>query len=393
MTRAWTTPADIAARVRRRWDDGALLRALAGAVAFDGIEVPLRGPKPSEIGDDVAAVRDWVAQLDAGRRDDRRYTLVWQGVGGRRIGRNQVPVRAAVRTLDQAWALLGVRPEVARFEEVLALVAGHPAMRGWVCDHPYRALALHDDMPRLVSAYTWLDGHRGSGLYLRQINARGVDTKFAEQHRGVLAAMLGVSSSANGFLAGLGLRAKPQFVRVRPAPSLVAAVAVDDSVGSPSGPPTALSELAVRTEDVAGLAIDPRRALVIENEITYLSVDVPTDGVVIWGKGFDVDRVGRLPWLAGAEVDYWGDVDTHGFAILDRLRAWLPDVRSVLMDRATLLAHRDRWVVEERPTHAALTRLTRDERDLYSDLVSDRFGDRVRLEQERIDWSWATQRL
>ncbi len=389
MTGAWTTPADIAARVRRRWDDGALLRARAGAVEFDGIEFPLRGPKPSEIGDDVAAVRDWVGQLDKGRRDDRRYALVWQGVGGRSIGRNQLPVRAAVRTLDQAWALLGVRPEVARFEEVLALVAGHPAMRGWVCDHPHRALALYDDMPRLVSAYTWLDGHRGSGLYLRQISARGVDTKFAEQHRGVLAAMLGVSGTATGFLAGLGLRAKPQFVRVRPAPAL----AVGASVGSDPRLSATLTELALRAEEVADLAIDPRWALVIENEITYLSVDVPTDGVAIWGKGFDVDRVGRLPWLAGAEVHYWGDLDTHGFAILDRLRAWLPNVRSVLMDRDTLLAHRDRWVTEERPTRAALTRLTPDERDLYEDLVSDRFGDRVRLEQERVDWAWAAQRL
>ncbi|BAK36531.1 hypothetical protein MLP_35170 [Microlunatus phosphovorus NM-1] len=40
----------------------------------------------------------------------------------------------------------------------------------------------------------------------------------------------------------------------------------------------------------------------VENEITYLSVPVPDDGAVIWGKGFDIDKVGRLPWLAGAEL-------------------------------------------------------------------------------------------
>jgi hypothetical protein len=54
---------------------------------------------------------------------------------------------------------------------------------------------------------------------------------------------------------------------------------------------------------------------------------------VIWGKGFDVDAVGRLPWWAVAQVLYWGDIDTDGFAILDRLQAWLPQARSVLMDR------------------------------------------------------------
>ena len=34
-----------------------------------------------------------------------------------------------------------------------------------------------------------------------------------------------------------------------------------------------------------------------------------------------------------------------------------------------------------------------EESGLYQDLVSDRFGDRVRLEQERIDWTWAKQHL
>ena len=97
--------------------------------------------------------------------------------------------------------------------------------------------------------------------------------------------------------------------------------------------------------------------------------------------------------LTDAEVIYWGDIDTHGFAILDRLRAWLPQARSVLMDRQTLLAHRDRWGTEDRPACSALTRLTAEEQDLYADLVADAMGERVRLEQERIDWAWVEERL
>jgi hypothetical protein len=231
----------------------------------------------------------------------------------------------------------------------------------------------------LIAAYVWLDGHRGSRRYLREISAPGVDTKFAERHRPELAAMLDVSPIAAGFLAGLGLRSKPGFVRLRPAPSL--------------GLPAPLTELAVRSEELAQLAVEPQVAVIIENEITYLSIDVPEEGVVVWGKGFEVDSVGRLPWLAEADVAYWGDIDTHGFAILDRLRAWLPRARSVLMDRETLLAHRDRWVTEDRPATSVLRRLTPDEHDLYTELVEDGLGERVRLEQERIDWQWAEQRL
>lgn len=131
----------------------------------------------------------------------------------------------------------------------------------------------------------------------------------------------------------------------------------------------------------------------VENEITYLSVPIPDHGIVLWGKGFEVAHVGRLPWLTSATTYYWGDLDTHGFAILDQLRAYLPQTQSFLMDRATLLKHRDRWGAEPSPTHARLPRLTREEVALYDDLVTDHLGHRVRLEQERIDWAWATDRL
>ncbi|MED5803349.1 Wadjet anti-phage system protein JetD domain-containing protein [Gordonia sp. Z-3] len=379
MSRTWSTPDDIAAKVRRRWDDGSLLRAHADRKPFEPIEVPLRGPTASEIGADVGAAREWVTALDAGRRDDRRYTLQWQSVGGRHVGRNQLPARAVVSSFEQAWALLGVAATVRRFDELLELAHSHRAVRSWLLRYPLRALELATDMPRLVAAYAWLDDQRDSGRYLREISAPGVDTKFAERHRTVLAAMLEVSSTSSGFLSGLGLQGKPEFVRLRPAATL--------------GLPSPLTELTARADEVARLDLRPRSVLVIENEITYLSVDVPEDGMVLWGKGFEVDRIGRLPWLADVPILYWGDLDTHGFAILDRLRAWLPQTESVLMDRETLMSHRDRWVTEQRPASSDLTHLTHSEHDLYTDLVSDALGERVRLEQERIDWSWVRQRL
>ena len=81
--------------------------------------------------------------------------------------------------------------------------------------------------------------------------------------------------------------------------------------------------------------------------------------MVILGGGYAVPVLEPLGWLAGLDVVYWGDIDTHGFAILNRLRHHLPHARSMLMDRATLLDHRDHWVTEPSPTAAALDRLDR----------------------------------
>jgi hypothetical protein len=56
----------------------------------------------------------------------------------------------------------------------------------------------------------------------------------------------------------------------------------------------------------------------------------------------------------------------------------------MLMDRVTLLAHRDRWIAEPSPCVAVLDHLGPAESGLYADLVSDAYAPSIRLEQERI---------
>ena len=116
---------------------------------------------------------------------------------------------------------------------------------------------------------------------------------------------------------------------------------------------------------------------------------------MIFGLGFGLGRLAQIPWLSDVAVHYWGDVDTHGFAMLDRLRAALPHARSFLMDRATLLAHRLLWGQErENERHLRpLARLGPDEAVLYDDLVANRLADRLRLEQERISFGWLQRAL
>ncbi|MCL2468471.1 MAG: DUF2220 family protein [Micrococcales bacterium] len=384
----WSTVADIRAKVQRRWDDQSLLRALAAGSPFPVITVALRGPPVAQIGDDLLAVQAWVKQLDAGARRGAHYELEHAEVGGRTFGRNRLPVRARIDGYAQAWAILGVTSQAEAFQEILALADAEPAARAWAGQHPFRALRLGETStgtwPGLVAAYQWLTQARGSGAYVRQITAPGVDTKFVENHRGVLAQMLEVSSTAGGFVKDLGLGRKPELVRLRPAPSLGLVS---------SGQSSPFTELSVRRAELAELDLAPACAVVVENEVTFLSLDVPADGVLVWGKGFEVDRAGSLPWLAHVPVWYWGDLDTHGFAILDRLRTWLPHTMSFLMDAPTLLAHRERWVREDSPTRAALDHLTAEESAVYTDLVTDRYGDRIRLEQERVDWSWVREHV
>jgi len=147
------------------------------------------------------------------------------------------------------------------------------------------------------------------------------------------------------------------------------------------------SEMSVRTTELTAAPDGIARAYVIENEITYLAFPVPAAAMAILGGGYAVPVLEPLGWLAGLDVVYWGDIDTHGFAILNRLRRHLQHARSMLMDRATLLGHREHWTTEPSPTAVALDRLDRAESALYADLIVNAYAPSVRLEQERISFS------
>lgn len=111
--------------------------------------------------------------------------------------------------------------------------------------------------------------------------------------------------------------------------------------------------------------------------------------------GYGIDRLSEVAWLLDVEVWYWGDIDTHGFGILNRLRAKLPHTRSFLMDRETLLAHQDLWGEEpmDKRYIGEPSMLTDAEYALFDDLRNDRLGRCIRLEQERVSWGWLNDRL
>jgi hypothetical protein len=146
------------------------------------------------------------------------------------------------------------------------------------------------------------------------------------------------------------------------------------------------------------LALPVRRVFITENEINFLAFPPMADSLLVFGAGYGFDALAAAPWLQACAVHYWGDIDTHGFAILDQLRAHLPQAQSLLMDHETLWAHTEQWGHEPTPVLRDLPRLTAKEQALFDDLRHRRLGaaagtHAVRLEQERIGFGWVQQAL
>jgi hypothetical protein len=374
----WSTPASIRARLRRRWDTGTALTERARGAAFVPIDLPIRGPTASELGARYAEVAAWVREW-ANRSGPCSITT--KVIGSRRTGGNEVPDRVRIETFDHLTWFLGTADQARRHTELLELAKEvAPQIHSWVVDRPMRALAHEEAFDRLLACERWLADNADRDRYLRQVDVSGIDTKFIERHRVILSELVDlmtdpVDSESRDFAVRYGFRDKPARVRIR----------VLDAASSRL--PAGFTDVELRTDELSSHPFDVERVFLVENEVTCLAFPPVPRSLLIFGGGYAVSRAAGLQWLREVPVYYWGDIDTHGFRILDLLRSRFPDARSLLMDRATLLAHEAHWDREPSPVNADLQHLTADEAALYRDLVEDVFGPAVRLEQERVRYA------
>jgi len=181
-----------------------------------------------------------------------------------------------------------------------------------------------------------------------------------------------------------------RFRLLDPAIRLLATSSV--AAGSCSSPPAdEAPDQDITLTQVAFAALDlpaVSRVFITENEINFLAFPPVAGAMVIFGAGYGFENIATASWLHQKTVYYWGDIDTHGFAILNQMRTFFPGARSVLMDEKTLLESRELWV-QESPSQrfmSNLERLTPEEAALFDSLRNNRWGDSIRLEQERIDF-------
>ena len=401
----WTTPADLRLQVQKLWDKGQLLATVVqgdASGASDGLfprRLRLTGPTSTELTERFDEVRAWMADLQqaANPRGTPRFRLVMREFRHRVLGANAVPDEVWLDTLDDALALIGKQKEAQRFASLLQLTRNDfsdlwPVLLPWLEKRPLNALALAVAWPRLLNVVTWLQAHPRPGIYLRQVDLPGVDSKFIEAHRGVLSELFdlalapdAIDPGATGvsqFCRRYGFRDKPLRIRFRLLDPAVALL-----------PGACEQDIGVTQVAFEHLDIPVKRVFITENEVNFLAFPAVENSLVIFGAGYGFEVLASAQWLHQREVYYWGDIDTHGFAILDQLRAQLPHVKSLLMDKATLLAHALQWGEEPQPTLRDLPRLTERERALFDELRDNRLRAGLRLEQERVSFGWLQQVL
>lgn len=412
---SWTTVSGLRAQSLKVWNSGALLRELLEPSGSYPRRRSLKRPTAAALLSDYAAAQRWAAELFAGAGP---YELETAEVGRRTVGSNRIPAAAVFATVGDEIGFVGKSREAAVFRELAASLGELDSLLlGWAGRRPLKLLELGPDALTAARVALWLRNNPEPGFYVRQLGLPGVHTKFIERHRQVIDQLLAVLRSGSGageldidaeaavevaepdatgsdaaLENGAGRTPAARFARrhgfLHP-PELVRFRILDPAIPALGD----ARDITVTAEAFSTLRLPVHTVIATENQVNFLALPERSGTMALYGAGYGFSSLRDAAWLRDCEVLYWGDIDTHGFRILDQLRAVHPHVESVLMDEETLLAHRDAWGEEPSPSKAALTRLNAEESMLYKTLGNDTYGPGVRLEQELINWDWAMKRL
>ncbi len=380
----WTTANDLKAQLRRLWERGDLLRPLATGETWMPRRLTLKIPGSAELSAQFDKVRSWIASLTA----IPHFRIEWREVNHRVLGAQRLPNAVWVDSLEDAAMLIGKSHDLKSFADVLALTRQQqPLLVKWLSTRPLVAIELATQWPHFLKVVAWITEHPRPSIYLRQVDIPGIHSKFIEGHRAVLCELFDLmlpedaivpnQSGVGRFSARYGFLDKPVRIRFR---------ILDNRIGLLPG--LLFPDITLDSENFARLDLPVEHVFITENETNFLAFPSRSNAIVIFGAGYGWEALGRASWLSRRTIHYWGDIDTHGFAILDRLRRRFDHVESFLMDRETLMAHESLWGDEAEQVVNDLPYLTEKERHLFDDLRDNRIRNGLRLEQERVGYEW-----
>ncbi len=288
-----------------------------------------------------------------------------------------------IDTIDDFVYLINKKREYRSF------LNAHKALSSFFCDNGLSLSTLKewelDNLDELIKdrdesdywnmialSLKWLLDNPGSNIYIREIPIE-VHSKFIENNARLIASLYSRIKGIDAYstLESLcGLKTKQPLIRFRLQNTNREETAL---------PKSAFNELKTH-EDISRI----KKAIVIENEIVYLTFPIDDELLIIFGSGFKaVEALDSAGFLDGIKLYYFGDLDEHGLDILSLFRKEHPNTESFLMDIDTYKAFSIYAVKGQKENMRDIeNNLTEKELELLRYLKAH--SDKNRLEQERI---------
>lgn len=380
----WTTLKQVKITLLKQWNKGLFLQPHSDQL-FPHI-IKLKSPTSKQLSEQFSDCQQWVKKITK----QSAVKIQWREINHQKLGKNRLPAAIIFEQLDDVLNEINKTAEYRQFNRLVdELLTALPGLHEWITQYPFKALEHSDDWTALIQATQWIKSNPRPGIYIRQIKLNEIDTKLIENNKTLLTKWWNIVLPAQHinqeytgnkqFEQRYGFKPKPPLVRFR--------------ILDPDLYIQGLSDLTITATEFAQIKLDIDTVFVTENDINGLAFPKHPKSIVIFGRGYGFEHLQHNDWLKQTNIFYWGDIDTHGFAILSQFRQLFPQTRSLLMDEKTLLTQRKQWVQEHKQTQVDLKFLTPTEQRLYNKLRDNLIQNNLRLEQEFIAYSLLTQKL
>ncbi|OHD38046.1 MAG: hypothetical protein A2015_02125 [Spirochaetes bacterium GWF1_31_7] len=370
------------------------LQSIITGEDFFPLSIQFAKPTAGEALKNFALLDKWIQELKDNSKDNRGYgyTVGFSCINNRQIGKQNIPDTLCFETEKDYLKYTGLTQEAEIFKNTYRFVyEKYPLLNEWALKYPQKLIDYSAVLPDLCKVTGYFINNPKPGIYTREINA-GVHSKFIENYSTILREMLDIlieehiNTGETEFEKRFNLKYPEPLIRMK---------ILDTHIANHffSG----LTDLSITVSEFSELSIPVKNVIIIENKtsfsniLNFLTLPELKNTIALFGKGFGVTLCGRAQWLHNATIQYWGDIDPHGFIILSNFRKYFPETTSVMMDNETFETFYPLAVEGEVVSKYRDLRLTADETALFERLNCK--GTINRLEQEFISYEYAVKKL
>ena len=374
------TPNTLKTRAEKLWQQGKLHKAWLNHESLFPLILNILTPSASELLHQFSSIQSAISVL---KQDSIKhgYILTYKTINHQKLGTQTLPDTIVFEQEQDLLRYLNKASEFSLFKRLCDCSLKHyPSLHSWIMRYPFKITEFSDVWLQLLKVCAYFIKHPLPDCYIRQLDIEGIDSKFIESHKAILTELLdivlpetarfsNITGLANhGFERRYGLRYDLPLCRFR---------ILDKNLAI-----NGLSDLTITISEFKILDLNVKTVFIVENKITGLAFPEVPNAIVIFALGYSVDILADIPMLKNATLYYWGDLDTHGFAILSRLRNYYPHTISFLMDEHTLKQFCYLSGTESKSLETIPDYLTSEELTVFSYLKNTS----LRLEQERISF-------
>jgi hypothetical protein len=391
---------EIKKKINKSWDSYKFHKAWMKNELVFPYHINILKPNDKILLHHFVQVRNWISELNNTFNKNSGVCLLYKEINYGTMGKQSMPATIKFRDIESLAKFLGKWQYWQQFCSTYQMVKTEFfCLHDWLIENPATIYKYMNSWLQLLAVCRYFSLNHKPGCYLREFDIKDVDTKFVEKHKAILKKLLDIilpDSAINrqytkltehGFEKRYGCSYEPSRIRFR---ILDKCIATDF---------LSINDLEIPIEQFSHLNMPDLlcdRVYITENKINGLVFPELKNSLVIFGLGYGISILKTVNWLKQCTVYYWGDIDTHGFAILSQLRSYFPHIKSWLMDEETLLFCKSQWGQEPASkTHQAdfLPHLNSSEQKMYQQLKNNYWQQNLRLEQEKIPFSYWRNKL